>query len=160
MMTLFVAMHKHALTAAAVGMWDYPAALAHIEVCQQVAARARFDTKKRFQHLALHYDAIARKDWAERAALGVLSALCRLPWPGPGVPSVMSGEQSFSVDTACLREDASILQRAKVAYDVQAEKEQEKPKGKGKGKDGKGDGKGKGKDKGSHALHLALTILL
>ena len=69
-------MQKRALAAAAVGMWEYPAALAHIEVCLQVAARSRLDAKKRFQHLAQFYDAIACKDWAERAALGKLLLLC------------------------------------------------------------------------------------
>ena len=55
------------------------------------------------------------------------------------------------MNSACLRENPSLLQRAKVAYDVAAEKEQAKP-GKGKGK-GKGDGKS---DKGARVRRSVL----
>ena len=55
------------------------------------------------------------------------------------------------MNSACLRENPSLLQRAKVAYDVAAEKEQAKP-GKGKGK-GKGDGKS---DKGARVRRTVL----
>ena len=71
MMAWTSALQKHALEAAAVGMWSYPAALAHIDVCLGVAARARLDSKKRSHHLAQYYDTLSRKDWAERAALGM-----------------------------------------------------------------------------------------
>ena len=75
-------------------VWKYHPACAHLRVCMEIAASAA-NEKRRFA-LAVFYDELCRKEWAERASRGDLD---------------------FDVNIVSMVKDLEILARARIAYD-------------------------------------------
>ena len=75
-------------------VWKYHAACAHLRVCMEIAASAA-NEKRRFA-LAVFYDELCRKEWAERAS---------------------RGDFDFDVNIVSMVKDLEILARARIAYD-------------------------------------------
>jgi F420-dependent methylenetetrahydromethanopterin dehydrogenase len=114
---LHLAMTKFAIAAEGVGFWSFASALAHLDVLGCIAgksvrrlfvsacacahfmfaAQAGTGETKRKGHLAMVYDEVARKDWAEKAA---------------------RGDIGFCVREACRQLDPDLLSRAKRIYDT------------------------------------------
>ena len=100
-----LAFDKYAIAAAATKQLSFDAAMAHKEVCLQVASRAQL--KHRRHILAVLYDDVCRKEWSELAYAG-----------------------SLDVTKAAMKLDDNLLSRAETLHDQQLSKS----KGKGKGK--------------------------
>ena len=73
-------------------VWKYHAACAHLRVCMEIAASAA-NEKRRFA-LAVFYDELCRKEWAERAS---------------------RGDIDFDVNIVSMVKDLEILARARIA---------------------------------------------
>ena len=69
-----VAFQNYALAASAVGVWQYPSAMAHMRECLHIAVTASSEGK-RFP-LAIMYDEICRKHWHEIATRGWRLRMC------------------------------------------------------------------------------------
>ena len=91
------AFDKYAMGAAASEQLNYASALAHKDICMQIALRAPLGATPRRAALGVIYDEEARKSWALRSA---------------------SGEFSFDVNVAAKVMDPVILRQAEATYDV------------------------------------------
>lgn len=114
-----VAFDGLAVAAAAAGQWKFVSAMGHKQVCLKVAAGADREKGRKWS-LAILYDQLCRKSWAERA---------------------YTGDDSLDVDRECSVLDVSVLQAAKDLYDQNTFSENSQKGGRGSG-NGKGFGKG------------------
>ena len=148
------AFDKYMLGAAAADQLSLAGAMAHKDICVQVALRASLGAPARRAGLGVIYDEVARRSWAQRAAAGDFVMLTDV------------SKAAMTLDPVLLREAEAIYDAAKpqnVAYG----KFESKGAGKGKGKGqqcwkcggwghvsvdcqkiGDGGGKDKGKGKG------------
>ena len=85
------AFHRLAIAAAATGQWALASCLTHFDLCLRIGEEAR--TRKLPPYLAVVYDDMCRRQWAEMSRAGV---------------------DGFDVNVACLSIDKDILARAEV----------------------------------------------
>ena len=91
------AFHRWAVAAAVTGQLNYGSSQAHLEVCLRVADGSK--ANGRFHTLAVIYDELARKSFAEKTKVGA---------------------PDFNIDDACTKLDKDILARAEAMFDDRA----------------------------------------
>ena len=55
-------------------VWSYTAAMAHLRICLEIAAKAASEEKR--YSLAIIYDELCRKEWHQKANRGILNHSC------------------------------------------------------------------------------------
>ena len=99
------AYQRWAVAAAATGQLHYSSAQAHLDCCLRVGEAAR--AKGRHQTLAMVYDEVSRKDWAEK---------------------VKASAPGFDLHEACCSIDKEILERAEALFDERGKPKPKDPK--------------------------------
>jgi hypothetical protein len=110
-----VPVHCGSLAYVCCQVWKYASAMAHLNVCLEIAAGAAAE-KKRYS-LAIVYDELCRKEWHLKASRGKLpvaqiSADCGIS----ACAFVRAGDRQFDVNYASLHRDTALLERARTAF--------------------------------------------
>ena len=83
-------------------VWKYSSAIAHMNVCLEIASKAALE-KKRFS-LAIVYDEVCRREWSVKASRGMQFLPCVRSLLAVVAPSARSGDRGFDVNVASLQE--------------------------------------------------------
>ena len=98
---------------AACQMWNYVSSYMHLRNCLRIAAEARSEGKS--WNLALGYDELCRKKWAEKAVRGehfsTFIAVFELQ-----TVRFSSGDPGFDVNVVSQERDEEMLNRARVEW--------------------------------------------